>query len=55
MRTAAVNMPFYRYYLIDVAAALLLIFIAFIYILYLTTSLILRKVFRLRSGKIKKA
>ncbi|XP_018570348.1 UDP-glucuronosyltransferase 1-8 [Anoplophora glabripennis] len=55
MRTAAVNMPFYKYYLLDVAATLFLAFSLFIYVLYLAVNFILQKVFRLRSGKVKKA
>ncbi|KAJ8972843.1 hypothetical protein NQ314_000007 [Rhamnusium bicolor] len=46
MRTAAVNMPFYKYYLIDVIAFLLFIVSLFIYIVYFVSSFIFRRIFK---------
>lgn len=45
MKTGAVGMPFYQYYLLDVIAFLLAIISIFCYLVYLTLRLVLRKMF----------
>ncbi|XP_018570347.1 UDP-glucuronosyltransferase 1-1 isoform X2 [Anoplophora glabripennis] len=53
MRTAAVNMPFYKYYLIDVAAFLIFIVSIFIYILYKAVKYAIRIICKTKETKVK--
>lgn len=53
MKTAAVNMPFYQYYLLDVIAFIITIIFSFFYVTFLSLRLILRKL-GVSSKKIEK-
>nr|QIK00368.1 UDP-glycosyltransferase [Xylotrechus quadripes] len=54
MRTAAVNMPFYKYYLIDVISFLLLVISTLTYLTYIVIRLIVRTVLKSSSSaKVK--
>lgn len=49
MKTAAVNMPFYQYYLLDVIAFIIAVLAVFFYLLYFTLKylvIIIRNFFR---------
>lgn len=59
MKTAAVGMPFYQYYLLDVIAFILAVLILFFYILYVTLRFFFRLLFKSkitnRKEKVKKS
>lgn len=44
MKTAAVNMPFYQYYLLDVIAFIIAVLSLFFYLLYLTMKYLLKTI-----------
>lgn len=55
MKTAAVDMPFYQYYLLDVMLFLLVIFTVFFYIIYAILKVLFKLAFRRTQNKMKKS
>lgn len=53
MRTAAVDMPLYKYLLLDVIGFLLIVFLSILGIVYVTLRAIFRKLFVKNKTKMK--
>ncbi|XP_019625024.1 PREDICTED: UDP-glucuronosyltransferase 2B17-like, partial [Branchiostoma belcheri] len=53
LRARAVELPWYQYYLLDVAAFLLSVSSAVLVLIWCSCSLVYRKIFRKSSGKLK--
>ncbi|XP_074037721.1 UDP-glycosyltransferase UGT5 [Leptinotarsa decemlineata] len=54
IRTAAVDMPFYKYLLLDVIAFLLAVVFALLYVVYFMARFVLKRIFR-KETKVKKS
>lgn len=54
MKTAAVGMPFYQYYLLDVIAFILFVLFIVTYLFYVTLRFLIRKITSSFSGKSQK-